>query len=279
MTSIGFQAPAVRDLRDLSGPQYSRMLVRTFLALMVRDVRVLQKQAPAFVVRTVMQPFLLVFVFGYVLPKIGQGPQRFADVLLPGLIGTAIIFQGIQAVALPLVQEFGFTKEIEDRVLAPLPVAGVALEKITMGALQAVIAAIVVFPFVYLVPLTKPHIVVDWVNLICVIVLACFVSGSLGLAIGTAFNPRQVPLIFSIIVIPVTFLGCVYYPWDNLHAIRWLQILVLVNPLVYVSEGLRASLTPQFGHMPWIAVYAGILVALASFTYLGLRGFERRVVA
>ncbi len=37
------------------------------------------------------------------------------------------MFQGIQAVALPLANEFGYTKEIEDRVLAPLPVSMVAI--------------------------------------------------------------------------------------------------------------------------------------------------------
>ena len=258
---------------------HARLLAQTFGALMLRDVRVLQRQALPFVLRTVMQPFLLVFVFGYVLPTIGQGPARFADVLLPGLIGTAIIFQGIQAVALPLVQEFGFTKEIEDRVLAPLPIWGVAFEKVTLGALQGIIAAMVVFPFVYLIPTHRPNITVDPVNLVAVTVLACFVSGSLGLAIGTAFNPRQVPLIFSVIVIPITFLGCVYYPWASLDKIRWLQILVLLNPLVYVSEGLRGALTPQFGHMHWLAVYAGIFVSLVVFYTLGLRGFIRRVIA
>jgi ABC-2 type transport system permease protein len=258
---------------------HMRLLLQTFYALMLRDVRVLRKQALAFVLRTAMQPFLLVFVFGYVLPKIGQGPARFADVLLPGIIGTAVVFQGIQAVALPLVQEFGFTKEIEDRVLAPLPIWGVALEKITLGALQALLAALVVFPFVYFIPDKRPDITVDPINLVVIVILACMVSGSLGLAIGTAFSPRQVPLIFSVIVIPITFLGCVYYPWASLHKIRWLQIVVLANPLVYVSEGLRGALTPQFGHMHWLAVYAGIFVSLGVFGGLGFRGFQRRVVS
>ena len=45
---------------------------------------------------------------------------------MPGVIAIACIFQGIQAVALPLVQEFGYTREIEDRVMAPLPVWAVA---------------------------------------------------------------------------------------------------------------------------------------------------------
>lgn len=50
--------------------------------------------------------------------------------LVAGVVASVIVFQGIQAVALPLVQEFGYTKEIEDRVLAPLPVQLVAIEKI-----------------------------------------------------------------------------------------------------------------------------------------------------
>ena len=125
----------------------------------------------------------------------------------------------------------------------------------------------------------QPNISISWPNLIVMIVLASWVSGALGLTIGTAFNTRQVPLIFSVIVIPVTFLGCVYYPWKDLSAIRWLQVGVLINPLVYVSEGLRGSLTPQFDHMSWLAVYAGALVALTVFTSLGLHGFRKRVVA
>ena len=45
---------------------------------------------------------------------------------------------------------------------------------------------------------------------------------------------------FSILVVPITFLGCVYYPWAYLDKIRWLQVAVLFNPIVYMSEGLRA---------------------------------------
>ena len=104
-----------------------------FGALMLRDLTVLRKNFVEFVLRTVMQPLLFVFVFTYVFPKIGQGvggaqgETTFSSILVPGVIAIACIFQGIQAVALPLVQEFGFTREIEDRVMAPLPVWAVAI--------------------------------------------------------------------------------------------------------------------------------------------------------
>ena len=82
-------------------------------------------------------------MFTYVFPKIGQGmggpasEAEFATLIVPGVVGLAIIFQGVQAVALPLVQEFGFTREIEDRVLAPLPVWSVGLQKIVRRRCRA----------------------------------------------------------------------------------------------------------------------------------------------
>ena len=102
-------------------------------ALVVRDLVVLRKHIWEFVIRVLVQPLLLVFVFLYVFPQIGQGvggggghvsESEFATVLVAGVVGISIMFQGIQAVALPLAQEFGYTREIEDRVQAPCPIFG-----------------------------------------------------------------------------------------------------------------------------------------------------------
>ncbi len=199
--------------------------LQTFFALMERDVRVLRREFMAFLARTAMQPLLLVFVWGYILPKIGQADRNFSDILVPGLVGSAVFLQGIQAVAIPLVQEFSTTKEIEDRVMAPLPVWGVAAEKIAFAFLQAIISGIVVFPFCYLIPLEKPNLDVRIIPLITVLPLGALASASLGLWIGTAVSPRQIPLVFSLIVLPVSFLGAVYYPWSQLDSIKWLQVV------------------------------------------------------
>ena len=61
------------------------------------------------------------------------------------------MFQGIQAVALPLSQEFGYTREIEDRVQAPCPIWLVAVAKVLSGAVQGVLAALIVFPIAAIV--------------------------------------------------------------------------------------------------------------------------------
>jgi ABC-2 type transport system permease protein len=263
-----------------------------FKALLLRDLTVLRKQLNEFLPRTLLQPFLLVFVFTYVFPRIGQGigggsgpaaESAFATVLVAGVVGVTILFQGIQSVALPMVQEFGYTKEIEDRVLAPLPVSLVALGKVTSGAIQGLLAALLVFPIAAVVPANDVELDVNWPVLLTLAPLACVASSALGLTFGTRFQPRTVPMMFGVVVIPLTFLGCVYYSWTALGPIQiggvsWLKWLVLINPLVYMSEGFRAALTTA-DHMSLAAVYLALAGFAALFLYLGINGFKKRVLS
>ncbi len=144
MTTLASPTPAARvtaaDLIPHRKPRAASVVA--FGALLSRDLTVTRKNLREVVPRTLLQPLLLVFVFTYVFPKIGQGvggavgdaTGSFSTLLVAGVVALAIIFQGIQSVALPMVQEFGYTREIEDRVLAPLPVSLVAFEKIIAGA-------------------------------------------------------------------------------------------------------------------------------------------------
>ncbi len=274
--------PSRADLVPKRSPRAAATVA--FLALLLRDLVVLRKNAKEFIPRTLLQPLLLVFVFAYVFPKIGQGvgggshAAEFSTALVAGVVGLAIIFQGIQSVALPMVQEFGYTREIEDRVLAPMPVALVALEKVTAGALYGAVSAALVFPIATIVPATPVHLNIDWPVLLTLTPLACFMCGSLGLAFGTRFEPRTVPALFGIVVLPLTMLGCIYYPWQSLHAVPWLQKLVLVNPLVYMCEGFRAALT-KGPHMSLWAIYPAVAGFAALFLTVGLSGFRKRVLA
>lgn len=259
-----------------------------FRALIARDAYVLAHNLKEFLPRTLIQPFLLVFVFTYVLPEIGlgigggpsggAGSAAYTASLIAGVIASVILFQGIQAVALPLVQEFGYTREIEDRVLAPLPVELVAVEKIVGGALQCLIAALLVFPIAAIVPATPVHLHINWLVLVTLLPLACLMSSALGLTFGTMFDPRTVPMLFGVIVVPITFLGCIYYPWKALEAIRWLQVLSLANPLVYISEGFRAALT-DIPHMSLLAIYPVMIAFTGLLSWKGIAGFKKRVIA
>lgn len=262
-----------------------------FGALLLRDLTVLRKHVFEFVLRTLIQPFLLVFVFLYVFPEIGQsvgggrGSAAFATVLVPGVVGISIMFQGVQSVALSLAQEFGFTREIEDRVQAPCPVWLVAVSKIVSGVIQGLIAAAIVFPLASLVhaPGVHPHFDVTWWVVVTLLPLSCVTFSSLGLVLGCVFEPRNIGLMFGFIVLPITFLGGTYYQWTRLSGVEigtfpWLQVLVCINPLVYVNEGMRAAFT-NIPHMPLYAVYPALLAFSVVFLTIGIRAFKGRVLS
>ena len=270
-------------------------LAKTFAAMMAREFRVLRRNVVGTFIRTVMQPLLFVFVFTYVMPKIGGGVMfggagaaaagasgvNFATILVPGLMASMLLMQGIMAVTFPLVMEFSWQRTIEDRALAPVPIGILAMQKITAGAAQAFIGALIVFPIVLVVHAAgqAPHVhVTNWPMLAFILVTASLLTAALGLLLGTMMDPRKMQMLFAAILLPATMLGCVYYPWAALHQIRWLQFLVLINPMVYMSEGLRAVLTPGTAHMPMWAILTVLVGGTAVFSYLGTRTFTNRVL-
>ena len=276
-------------------PEHSALSAgRTALwALILRDLLVLRKHLFEFVVRTLIQPFLLCFVFLYVFPKIGQGiggadpaaQSAFATVLVPGVVGISILFQGVQSVALTMSQEFGYTREIEDRVQAPCPIWLVAMAKVLSGAVQGLISAALVLPIASVVHAkgVEAHLDLHWWIIVTMVPLACVTMAALGLLLGTSFEPRNIGLMFGFIILPVTFLGGTYYAFTRLAPVEvggwhWLQTLVLVNPLIYINEGMRAAFT-NAPHMPLYVIYPVLVGFLAVFLAVGLRNFRRRVLS
>jgi ABC-2 type transport system permease protein len=270
-------------------------MAKTFAAMMAREFRVLRRNAVATFTRAVMQPLLFVFVFTYVMPKIGggfmlggaaassaaSGGITFATILVPGLMASMLLMQGIMAVTFPLVMEFSWQRTIEDRALAPVPIHLLATQKIAAGAVQAFLGALIVFPIVLVVHAAgqAPHVhVTNWLLLAFILVTSSLLTAALGLLLGTIMDPRKMQMLFAAILLPATMLGCVYYPWSALHHIRWLQIAVLVNPMVYMSEGLRAVLTPGVGHMAMWAILLVLVGGTVVFGYLGARTFTKRVL-
>ncbi len=251
----------------------------TLIALLHRDLRVARRELQYFLLRVGLQPLLFTFIFGFVMPRLGIIQRGYTNMLLPGILGLSMTLSSMQAVALPLVIDFGWTKEIEDRLLAPISIAGVAIEKIAVGILQGMVAGFVVLPLAWL--LMGVHLSLgafDVLQLFLVAFLSSWLFAAFGLVIGTSIETQQIGLVFNILLAPMIFFGCAYYPWATLHVVPWFQMAVLINPLVYASEGFRVALTPQMPHMPPWLVYTGLLGFSLLFTWAGLRKFESRAV-
>ena len=252
---------------------------KTFLALLGRDAHVARRNILPVLVQNLIQPMMFVFVFGRIMTGSGLLPQAYKNMLLPGIMAITMVISGAQGVAMPLIAEFQFTKEIEDRLLSPIHIAWIAVEKIVAGMLQALTAGLVVIPAGWLLlgsgldlSGTQPLV------LVAILLLVALMASASGLVLGCLIGQTQVGMMFTLVLGPMIFFGCAYYPWSKLASFPMLQKAVLVNPLVYASEGFRAAMVPGIPHIGLPAVLAALIAFDVVLLWLGIRSFDRKAI-
>lgn len=253
---------------------------KTFLALLARDAHVARRNFVPLLLQTFLQPMMFVFIFGRVMVRSGYMPPAYKSLLLPGIMAISMVFTGVWSVAMPLIAEFQFTREIEDRLLAPIQISWLAIEKVVFGTLQSLLAGLAVIPAAWL--LLRPGVELDLrspLSFAVVTVLVALFSSGGGLALGCTVDQTHIGLMFSLVLTPMIFFGCTYYPWSALDHFPILQKIVLVNPLVYASEGLRGTLVPQFPHLSLLAVFIALLLFDGLLLGVGLRQFRGKAVS
>jgi len=252
---------------------------RVFLAVLGRDVFVTGREMPSFLAQVVLQPLFTLFILGKVLGDLGYVGAEFKDVLLPGVIALAGFTGALQNTTLPLVLDFSYTREIEDRLLSPMRLELVAVEKVVFGAARGLFSALVMIPVGMLVMggVSWPWSAVP--ALLGVLVLGSLVGAAIGMTLGTFVPPRRIEIVFAVTLTPLMFTGATQFPWLGLGDLRWFQIVCAANPLTYFSEALRALLLGDgVESLPlWISLSV-LTAALLGFGFAGIKGFMNRAL-
>ncbi len=263
----------------------ARATLTAFLAIVSRDLLVMRREVIVFLLQTLIQPLFFLFVFGKVLSTIGSANASFSTVLLPGVVALTVFLTALQGPAIDLARDLNVIREIDDRLLAPLPTVLVAIEKVLLATLRALIGGAFIFPLAFWILGSGFQVRTDMLGvLIGLMVLVALVGASVGLVLGTAAPIQLLPLIFALVLTPLIFTGCTFYPWASLGAIKWFQVVTLFNPLTYAAEGMRyAMIPPLHGQALQTLAIGWVLLALcASFIVClwgGLKLFHRCVVS
>ncbi len=251
---------------------------KTFYALLSRDGHVARRNLLPMLLQNLLQPLLLTFVFGRILTTSGMMHSAYKSVLLPGVMAISMVLSGVQAVAMPLITEFQFTREIEDRLLAPMDISWLAVEKIIAGMIQALVAGLVVIPAAWLTMGSGVQLSFHPWQFVVVCFLVAMFSSAGGLALGCSVGQTQIGLMFSLVLAPMMMFGCAYYPWSSLASFPVLQYAVLINPLVYASEGLRGTLT-NADHINTFVVMGALVAINVLLLVVGLKKFHQKAVS
>lgn len=263
----------------------SKLAMTAFWAILRRDILVTARGFVAFLIQAFMQPLLYLYVFGVVLPKIGIAVPGYGGLLLPGIVTLTVFLASVQGIMLPLALDLGFTREIDDRLLAPTPVGAIVLEKVLFATLRGLISAAILFPLAYWILGDEYLVQSGSIPLMVVLIVLTAVLGSaLGLVFGTVVPSEHIALAFAALFTPMLFTGCLQYPWASLHSLPVFRVITLFNPLTYSAEGLRYAMVPlreNGAHTPSLAigwVLVGLIGFAALFLMLGLRSFKSRAI-
>jgi ABC-2 type transport system permease protein len=278
-TGEDVKLPAADPLPGRARPAPGRPSpARAFWAIARRDLLVTGKELWTILVQVCLTPLFMLFVFTQVLGRQGLVSISYANLLLPGIIALAALTTALQSVTLPLVKELGFTKEIEDRLLAPLPTGLVAIGKLLTAALRGLFAAILMYPLGALVVGSAPWQPGRLPMTLLVAVLAGWVGGGIGMTLATVLPLQRINLTISLIVTPIIWTGCIHYPWRRLSGMRWFQVVTAGNPMTYAAEGIRSAMVPAEPHIPaWVCLVV-LTGTAAVVTVTSVRGFVRRVI-
>jgi ABC-2 type transport system permease protein len=215
------------------------------------------------VLAPVVSSILFILVFGLSLGgRIKQvGDVDYEVFIVPGLITMGMVQAAYMNNASTIFQA-RFDRYINDVLSAPMRSWQMTLGYTIGGLFRAVAigAALLVLAFVLVdVPIERPFALVAAVSLGLVLFAA------LGLVVGIyAETWDHTTFISNIVILPLTFVGGVFYSVDVLPS-PWHE-LSHVNPIFYLINGVRFGFLGESDVSIWLSL--GVTAALAIPAYL-----------
>lgn len=254
---------------------------KVFWTMVKRDLVIQKRNWLEFIFRVGMLPFILILTYGYILPRIGILSADFPNQMFPGMVGMSLLVTGIHGTAVPLSMDFNNSREIEDRLQAPVNIRLTAWAKMFVGIIESWIGALIVLPISLIFMGNHLNIQLDLASsflLLGILIISSITSAALGLLVGTIVKPMQIAAMFPGFLMPLIFTGAIFFSWSALSATPIIKWLVLVNPLVYINEALRFAMTSSTETMPIMVSLVGILLFTVVMSIIGLKRFSKMAV-
>lgn len=188
---------------------------------------------------------LYIVVFGVSLSALlpAQNGFSYLEFLIPGLIAMSALNNSMQNSSSSIIIS-KFHNDLQDLKMIPLGPAWIAMAYATAGWIRGLACAMLVlfmgqfflfFRTGHLLGLSHPLAFVIFLS------LGCVIFASLGTIAGfRAASFDQINAISQFIVLPLIYLGGVFYSLNVLHPF-W-QSVAQFNPMVYMINGIRWSI-------------------------------------
>ncbi|MCF7899721.1 ABC transporter permease, partial [Candidatus Babeliales bacterium] len=184
-----------------------------------------------------------IFVTGYIMQAFGLS-QDFGAFQLGGVLASVGLFE-LYTNAVTFVSDLEGDRSIDYYLTLPTSVFTVFFSYIVYYASISLIIGIILLPLAKAILLDKLVLSnIAWFKLLFFTVLINLICATATLLLS-ALTPaiEKLDILFVRFIFPLWYFGGFQYSWFSLNEkVPWLSYIMLINPMTYATEGMRAAL-------------------------------------
>jgi len=217
-----------------------------------------------------VQPALWLLIFGQVMAQrgiINTGSQSYLSFLTPGILGQSVLFVAIfYGIAAIWERDLGI---IHKFVATPTPRTVLVLGKALSAGIRALTQVVIIYMIA--VGLGVP---LNWnplalIGVVAIVFLGATLFSTFSLVIASLVRTRERFLgIGQLLTMPIFFASNAIYPVEGPGVPAWLQVIARGNPLTYMIDALRSTMTTDGVGTYGLLLDFGVLIIVATVLVL-----------
>jgi ABC-2 type transport system permease protein len=255
--------------------------IATHTSLMTgRQLRALARQ-PAYLVISLIQPVIWLFLFGSLFRKIvelpGFGTSSYLDYLVPGVVIMSALSTSMWS-GMTVLEEID--RGIMDRFLVlPLHRSAIINASVIMQSMMTTVQSVIIVALGWAAGAHYPGGVAGVLVLIAGSVLIAIVFSAFSNTVGMLARQRETIIgINTFLLLPLTFLSSAFMVTALMP--HWMRIVADGNPVNWALEAGRAAMSAGADWtrvLAWGGGLALLAIAVTALSVLTFRAYQKSV--
>lgn len=254
------------------------MITRLFFQLMRKDLWEFRRTYPTKFFDTCFLFFTNVIVFGYFMPEVGIS-ENYGPFILIGAIASFGLFDIVAQVG-ELIFDIEGDKTITFKLVMPVPYWIVFGQLAIKWAVNNFLLCIPLF-LVGKLLLWETFVLknIDFFRLLIIFPTICLFFGFFSLWLTAVIKKLQsLSSLFLRFVNPLFMFGGYFFTWhDSFKLSPIVGYSILINPLIYAMEGMRAACLGQEGYLPFWNCFLVLWIFILVLGSYGVRSLKKRL--
>lgn len=250
----------------------------TLYYLILRDFKVFKEDFWGKFIDTALLLFTTVLVFSYFLPSYGL-QEGYGPFILVGVIAGFGFFEVIGKVS-SMIADLEGDRTILYTLTLPIPSWLVFVYFGLSWALLSSLISFLLFPLGKIVLYSQFDLSkISFCKLVLIFLASNLFFGFFALWLSSVFKKMSsLSHLFVRVINPMYMFGGYMYSWHSVYAFSpAIAYLHLINPFLFVMEGMRAATLGQAGYLPFWACFVALILFTAAFAYDAIRRLKKRL--